>query len=99
MPVTIMLDRERTLRLTMRGLFAFKKATGKDLIKGIGKEEFTAEDSMALLWACLIHEDRELTLEQVENIVDLSNLSVVQNAITEYMTEIGKQAPLATAQT
>jgi hypothetical protein len=66
-----MLDRERRLRFTF--------ATRRQMLEELGGEEKLREglsgDSLCkVLWYGLKHEDPELTLEQVEEIVDLENL-------------------------
>lgn len=65
-PVTVMLDKERHLQLTLGGMKKFREATGFDLLKNDKKlENFSEDDMIAFFWACLLPEDRELTLEDV----------------------------------
>lgn len=82
-PVTIVLDKERHLRLTLKGLVEFEKLTGKNLLKGFNLDDLTLEDNAALIWACLLHEDKELTFEAVLSMIDLSNFSKVTGAVLE----------------
>ena len=79
--VTVTLDKERHLRLTLKGMMEFEKITGKNLLKGFIFDDLTVEDSATLIWACLIHEDRDLTLDDVLCMVDLSNYVAVMEAI------------------
>ena len=88
--VPIMLDKERHLLLTFRGMMAFKKATGKDLrddkvIKVLAKGA-EIEDMEALLWACLLHEDRDLKLEDVGFMIHTKNMFDVLKALNEMFT-------------
>jgi len=74
--VEITLDKRRILKLTMRARALFSQQTGisvdkfvrlmsVDLTEGnTPRNDYLA----ALLWACLVHEDRLLTLEQAENL-------------------------------
>ena len=85
--ITVTLDKERHLRLTLKAMLEFEKHTGKNLLKGFSFDDLTLEDSAALVWACLIHEDKELTLEDVLEMIDLSNLGVVMEALTACITQ------------
>lgn len=81
--VTIELDKERHLRLTLKGMLEFEKLTGKNLLAGFKPDDLSMGDSAALIWACLIHEDEELTYDAVLCMVDLSNITAVMNAVTK----------------
>lgn len=99
--VTIKLDKERHLRLTLKGMLEFEKITGKNLLKGFDLKELTLEDTAALIWACLIHEDKELTYDDVLCMVDLSNLVIATDAVSMCLEQSlpesggGKARPLA----
>ncbi len=85
--VTIQLDKERHLRLTLKGMIEFDKLTGKNLLKGFKLNELSLEDTAAMLWACLLHEDKELTLDDVVLMVDFSNLAVVMGALATSLSQ------------
>lgn len=80
--VTIKLDKERHLRLTLKGMIEFQKLTGKNLLEGFSLKDLALEDVAALMWACLIHEDKELKYDDVLCMVDLSNIMAVTEAVT-----------------
>ena len=82
-PVTINLDKERHLRLTLNGMVKFRQTTGKDILKGLDMDEMSSDDIRALLWACLIWEDENLSLDDVGNMIDMRNLLVVLKALPE----------------
>lgn len=97
--VTIELDKERHLRLTMKGMIEFNKITGRNMLKGLKLKELSLEDFAALLWACLIHEDSNLTLDDVLSLIDLQNLlevvEVVTDCINQSLAEVKKdKSPL-----
>ena len=77
--VPIILDKERHLKLTLGAMVKFKQVTGKDLLKGF--DTLGSEEVQALLWACLVHEDKTLTLDQVGDMVSLSNIPAIAEAI------------------
>ena len=80
--VKVKLDKERHLRLPLKGMLEFEKLTGRNLLKGFDLDDLSLEDSAALIWACLIHEDRELKYDDVLYMVDLSNIVGVMNAVS-----------------
>jgi len=88
--VTIKLDKERHLKFTLGSMIRFKKSTGKDLrdpevIKTI-RESPDIEDLVALYWSCLYWEDKTLTVEQVSDLIDLSNIKELQAKINQAFT-------------
>ena len=85
--VTIELDRKRTLRLTLKGMIAFEKRTGKSLLKDIKFGEFSMEDTAAIILACLIHEDDALTFDDVANMIDLNNITPIMDAVTKCLIQ------------
>ena len=80
--VTITLDKERHLRLTLMGMVGFEKITGKRLLEGFELKDLTLADNAAMLWACLVHEDEELTYNDVLRMVDFSNITPAMEALT-----------------
>jgi len=65
--VPIQLDRERNLKLTLKGMLEFENLTKKSLWE-VTEESFkglTDDELGKLLWACLIWEDKELKLDDV----------------------------------
>lgn len=80
-PITIELDKERSLLLDLNAMAEFEDVTGKNLFQ-IGSN-FSAKDFRALLWACMLHEDEELTLKDVGQMIHPGNMEYIQNKITE----------------
>lgn len=82
MPLTaIMLDKERRLKLTLNAMIHFQQITGKDLLKGINIENFELADIRALIFACLLHEDKALTLEAVGDMITPANMRAVMDSV------------------
>ena len=84
---TVKLDKERHLRLTLKGMLAFEKLTGKNLLKGFKFKELSLGDTAAMLWACLIHEDKELSYDDVCSMIDFKNLEGAINALSQCLTQ------------
>lgn len=81
--VTIMLDKERHMLLNLNAMCAFEEVTGESLFRGVDPEKMGAKELRALLWACLIHEDENLTLEQVGSWIDTGNMAEIAESITQ----------------
>ena len=77
----IELDKSRKLKYTNGALRKFEEKTGKNALKL--KSEESNEYMTDLLWSGLLHEDKELTIEQVDEMIGPSNLYYVMSKITE----------------
>jgi len=82
-PVSIMLDKERHLKITLGGMKKFQEKTGKNLLKGFNIADMDAGDLAAFVWSCLIWEDPELTLEKCEFMLDFARLTEISNKLAE----------------
>ena len=85
--VKITLDKERHLRLSLKGMLEYENVTGINLFKGFDIQKMTFKQVAALMWACLIHEDKELTFDNFLDIVDLSNITAMKEAVIECINE------------
>lgn len=79
--VKIELDKPRTMRLTLRAMARFEEETGKPIFKAMN--DLHGKELMVLLWACLLHEDPDLTIEQVGDMVDAPQVEYVVEKIAE----------------
>ncbi len=99
--VKITLDRERTIRFDLNAMASFEEATGKNILNGtFSGSGMSARDIRAMLWACLLHEDSTLTLEQVGALITVENMTDVAARLTEAFEvsmpeRKGESAPLA----
>ena len=97
--VKIKLDKERHMRLSLKGMIEYGKLTKQNLLKGFSFKNMSLEEVGTLLWACLIHEDKELLLDDVLCMVDIGNLDTVMDALTVCINQAmaekkGKKPPL-----
>ena len=82
--IKVKLDRERTLRFDMNAQVAFEDATGENTLDGaFWKKKMTAKITRALIWACLVHEDPALTIEQVGAFLTQKNFERVTIALNK----------------
>lgn len=81
--VQITLDRERYLKFNLAAFMAFEQATGKNIFRDDIWEDMSATDIAYLLWAALKHEDKELTVEKVAEMVDVSNMEEITEKLTK----------------
>ncbi|HID0815697.1 TPA: hypothetical protein ACXNW8_001306 [Clostridium botulinum] len=84
--VTVTLDKERHLKYNLNALILAEKITGKKLSElGKKKDNFDLEFLRGMLYAGLKWEDKELTLEEVGDSIDMDNLEEVTNKLGEAM--------------
>lgn len=83
--VKVLLDKERTIVFDLNAMVRFEEATGKNLFDGsITETSLTsAKDMRALLWACLSHDEDNLTLEQVGAMINMQNMVELQGKLNE----------------
>jgi hypothetical protein len=66
----------------MNAQVVFEDATGENTLDGeFWKKKMTAKTTRALIWACLVHEDPALTIEQVGTLLTLKNSAKVSSAM------------------
>lgn len=83
----VKLDKERHAKVTRKALSMFQEKTGKDILNLKEGAALDLGDVETLLWLCLLKEDPSLTLEQVQDEVELHQLKQFTNYILE-----GKQS-------
>lgn len=77
--VVIQLDKERHLRFSLKTMRELREAFGDDALeKGVGTDAIAQ-----LLWYGLRWEDPGLTVEDVEDLVDLENLEDMMLAVAK----------------
>jgi hypothetical protein len=80
--IAIMLDKERHFRFTLGAIIRFQKATGKDLRKkevaAAMEKDMDIEELTTFMWACLYWEDKNLTIEDVSDLIDINNLEDIK---------------------
>jgi hypothetical protein len=83
MLVEIQLDKPRHLLRTIPGMKQFEKITGKSQLKGFPIEDLTTEDLSVLIWSLLIHEDKGLKVEQIDEVIARIDAVELLNKIAE----------------
>lgn len=87
--VTVMLDKERTLKFNLNALILAEKITGKKLASlGQDANGFDLEFLRGMLFAGLTHEDKVITLEEVGDMIDMENMEDVTNKLGEAMQSL-----------
>jgi hypothetical protein len=88
--VTVVLDKERTLRYTLNSL-VYMEENGVN-IQTFSNSDGTVKlkDLRTILYAGLIHEDEDLTPEKVGNLIDIKNLPAITEALNKAFGEVGK---------
>jgi len=73
----------RKLRMDLNAMAEFEEATGQSLF-GVNITEINkmgAKALRALIWACLLHEDENLTLKEVGGWITIDNLGEIADQI------------------
>lgn len=79
--VSITLDKERNIRYTLNSFRILEKEFGIK-VDQLG-EGITMETIQALLYVGLRHEDKNLTFEEVGDMVDFGNMAEVNDKISK----------------
>lgn len=84
--VVITLDKERHLKFNLNALILAEEITGKKLSQlGENKEGFDLAFLRGMLYAGLKWEDKELTLEEVGDLIDMENMELVTEKLGDAM--------------
>lgn len=81
--VAINLDRERHLKFNLNSLITIERITGQRFDK-MG-DDMSLETLRAMLFAGLSWEDKELTLDEIGELIDFENLEQVMDKLNEAM--------------
>lgn len=99
--VPIELDRTRHLRLTLADALAFKRATttedrpgGISLLRGdLAHVDLSEEEWLELFVACLRHEDPELTVEALAEVMDMGAYRRAMDGFDQLMRDFVPDVP------
>lgn len=86
--IKLTLDKERTLYFNLNALVEIEEL-GIDLTKL--SEGVKMSQVRAIIWAGLRHEDKDLTLEEVGELITPDNLPAVSEAIGKAFSSNGKK--------
>jgi len=79
------LDKVRNFRYGMKAISTIEKKFKKPISK-VDFENMTMEEIATIIWAGLVHEDKNLTVEKVMDLIDeKGNLQQVMQVVSEAM--------------
>jgi hypothetical protein len=85
--ILITLDKPRHLRFDINAMVTFEELTGLNLLKESARRQIEKDMSVAqfraFLFACLVHEEQTLTLEQVGNLINIENMQEILDKINQ----------------
>ncbi len=81
--VEITLDKPRHLKYDFNAIRAIERETGKNLLKDNIWRDLSGTNLLIMVWAGLLHEDKNLKLEDVGAMFDLSHGSMVTGKVLE----------------
>ncbi len=79
----IKLDKQRTMKVTFMSLMLFEEVRGISPLHPSFFQRITATNLVTLLWAMLRHEDKDLTLDAVAEMVNPKNYPEVLLKVAE----------------
>lgn len=83
----IQLDKSRNMRLGMKAISLIEKKL-KCSISKLDTENMTMEEMATIIWAGLVHEDKELTVDKVMDLIDdYSSITKAMQAVGEAMNQ------------
>lgn len=90
--VTVKLDKQRKLKYTFNAFCELEEVMGRSLTT-LQNGEFKMKDLRALVWAGLLHESPELTLEETGDLIDKADsIEDVTDAVSRAIeTALGKK--------
>ena len=82
--VTVTLDKERTLKFGYGAYIKLEEVTGKPIGELLDARNLTSATGVRdFIWAGLLHEDPDLTRDQVADMLSFDRLVELQAAITQ----------------
>lgn len=87
--VDIKLDKKRKLQYDLNALAEIEDKLGINIYE-MHKIKVGMKNIRTILWAGLLHEDAELTEEQVGSFVNITNIGEVQAKVSEAFSGEGK---------
>ena len=96
--VSIKLDKERTIRFTTKAIATFERKIGKPFSKIDDFDDLYLDEKLSLILAGLLHEDKNLTVDDVFDLVDehsdmITVLGAVGNAMEMAFGGSGENSP------
>lgn len=89
----IMLDKERELRYPLWSLIRMEEEQGIKLTDLEDEEKAgSMKTILAVLWGGLIHEDKDLSIEELGNMVEISDMQDVSGSISRAIQKADKKA-------
>ncbi len=98
--VTLMLDKERTISLSLNAMVLFEDKTGRSLLDGAFQGTTNAKELRTLLWACLIEDDPSVTEQMVGQWINIGNIVSITEQLNKAIElampdKKGEAVPLA----
>lgn len=84
-PLEIELDKPRKFMLDLNAFALVEETLDMDFMDALEKSARSARTLRAVLWAGLRKDDPTLTLEQVGEMISISNMEIISDAINKAM--------------
>lgn len=80
-------DKEYTLRFDLNALVELEDKMGVPLSE-MGEMKITIRNVRSMLWAGVLHQEPEITEQEIGKFVDMDNMEEVQTAISEAFGQV-----------
>lgn len=84
---SIKLDKQRTLRFRARAWETFEKETGRSILSGQALDSLGLPEIITLCWCGLLHEDPDLTRDEVGDMLGMRELMTLPTVILAAIKE------------
>jgi len=95
--VEIILDRPRRLKYGFNAMCEFEGKMGKGIAEALNEKNIGFQSARALLWAGLIWESPELTLEQAGDLIDAVPESAAEATTSDHLQYVMDRVMVAQA--
>lgn len=74
---------DRRLKLTLRGINEFEQVTGVNILEAGDIRDLSPKEIYALVWACLIWEDKNLKLDDIPVLIEQADMAVLLKSLLD----------------
>lgn len=82
------LDKKRTFMLNFHAMRRVEEEYGLNLLSGEGFKNISSKNLTLLLWAGLIHEDEELSVETVDDLINDYGFDAITRVLSDLVDDM-----------
>ncbi len=74
---------EYKLKFTLNSMIKFEEETGKQIMEPGALDNMNMKELRVMLWACIKSDEKQLTLDEVGEMIELDQLTEITEALTQ----------------